>query len=100
MVMQVEKSHLPVVKYSAVKIVPPRSLRGEDLKNVSVRRTKASLDPERRNAMIAEAAYYRAEHRGFESGFEVEDWLCAEAEIDGKWADGEIPLASAFDSSE
>ena len=31
-----------------------------------------------RHAMIAEAAYYIAEHRGFEPGHELEDWLCAE----------------------
>ena len=31
---------------------------------------------------IATAAYYRAEHRGFNSGDEIQDWLEAEAEID------------------
>lgn len=31
--------------------------------------------------MIAEAAYYRAQRRGFEPGRELEDWLAAEAEI-------------------
>lgn len=30
---------------------------------------------------IAEAAYYRAQERGFQPGFETEDWLAAEAEI-------------------
>lgn len=30
---------------------------------------------------IAEAAYYRAEQRGFEPGRETDDWLAAEAEI-------------------
>ncbi len=35
-----------------------------------------------RHQMIAEAAYYRAECRGFESGCELDDWLAAEAEID------------------
>ena len=35
-----------------------------------------------RDAMIAEAAYYRAEARGFEAGPELEDWLAAEREID------------------
>jgi hypothetical protein len=30
---------------------------------------------------IAEAAYYRAERRGFAPGQEVEDWLAAEKEI-------------------
>jgi hypothetical protein len=29
---------------------------------------------------IAEAAYYRAERRGFQPGSEIEDWLAAEAE--------------------
>ncbi|MDD5033780.1 MAG: sterol desaturase family protein [Methylococcaceae bacterium] len=33
------------------------------------------------NAMIAEAAYYRAEKRGFASGYEFCDWLEAEKEI-------------------
>jgi len=31
--------------------------------------------------MIAEAAYYRAEKRGFAGGDQMRDWLDAEAEI-------------------
>ena len=31
--------------------------------------------------MIAEAAYYKAEQRGFKPGFEEDDWLEAENEI-------------------
>lgn len=31
--------------------------------------------------MIAEAAYYRAEKRGFTPGLEAEDWLHAEADV-------------------
>jgi hypothetical protein len=38
--------------------------------------------PEQRAALIAEAAYYRAEKRGFAPGHETEDWLAAEAEVD------------------
>jgi hypothetical protein len=33
-------------------------------------------------AMVAEAAYYRAERRGFAPGMELEDWLEAEKEIE------------------
>ncbi len=33
--------------------------------------------------MIAEAAYYRAQRRGFAPGHELEDWLEAEAQIAG-----------------
>jgi hypothetical protein len=36
-----------------------------------------------REALIAIAAYYRAERRGFLPGYEQEDWLAAEREIDG-----------------
>jgi hypothetical protein len=36
--------------------------------------------------MIAEAAYYRAERRGFQPGFEIEDWLAAESEIRTQFA--------------
>ena len=35
-----------------------------------------------REEMIAVAAYYRAEHRDFDGGDSVEDWLAAEVEID------------------
>jgi len=31
--------------------------------------------------MIAEAAYYKAEQRGFALGFEEHDWLEAESEL-------------------
>jgi hypothetical protein len=42
------------------------------------------VDPEQRAALIAEAAFFRAEKRGFAPGHEVEDWLAAEAEVDTK----------------
>jgi hypothetical protein len=35
-----------------------------------------------RRQLIAEAAYYRAERRGFAPGGELEDWLGAEASVD------------------
>jgi len=35
-----------------------------------------------RRQMIAEAAYFRAEQRGFEPGNEMHDWLQAEADIE------------------
>ena len=44
--------------------------------------TEGPIDPEVRRLMIAEAAYYCAEQRGFEPGHELEDWLEAEARID------------------
>jgi hypothetical protein len=35
-----------------------------------------------REARIAEAAYWRAERRGFAAGQELDDWLAAEKEVD------------------
>ncbi len=35
-----------------------------------------------RDKWIAEAAYYRAEKRGFIPGYALEDWLVAEALVD------------------
>jgi Protein of unknown function (DUF2934) len=43
---------------------------------------RLTVSEEARRAMIAEAAYLRAERRGFASGNEEEDWLAAEAEVD------------------
>lgn len=38
---------------------------------------------DQRMQMIATAAYFRAEQRGFAPGCEMEDWLAAEAEVAG-----------------
>ena len=45
-------------------------------------RADSDVSPEERHDMIATAAYYRAECRGFAEGCDQEDWLAAEAEID------------------
>ncbi|MEK8089049.1 DUF2934 domain-containing protein [Thermithiobacillus plumbiphilus] len=39
------------------------------------------VSPEERQRMIAEAAYFRAQARGFGEGLQLEDWLAAEREI-------------------
>jgi len=41
-----------------------------------------TVSEDARRAMIEQAAYLRAERRGFTAGGEVEDWLAAEAEVD------------------
>ena len=43
---------------------------------------KTSVTAGQRSQMIADAAYFRAEKRGFAGGDEARDWLEAEAEID------------------
>jgi Protein of unknown function (DUF2934) len=44
--------------------------------------TAVTVSAGTRRAMIEQAAYLRAERRGFAPGSEVEDWLAAEAEVD------------------
>ena len=42
------------------------------------------ITSDQRQRMIAEAAYFRAERRGFNGGDAVRDWCEAEAEIDAR----------------
>ena len=44
----------------------------------------SEVDPELRHEMIATAAYYLAEQRGFAPGHELEDWYRAQAGIDSE----------------
>jgi hypothetical protein len=50
--------------------------------SAAVASPRLTVSEEARRAMIAEAAYLRAERRGFATGNEEEDWLAAEAEVD------------------
>jgi hypothetical protein len=59
--------------------------------NSVVTRSSAYVEPQEREAMIAESAYFRSAHRGFEPGHEVDDWLASEAEIDAALARGDLP---------
>jgi hypothetical protein len=46
-----------------------------------------------REKMISEAAYYRAQKRGFGPGRELDDWLEAEAEISSQFLEQEPSAA-------
>lgn len=50
------------------------------------KRTHRIVPPEQRHHLIAEAAYFRAESRGFQGGCPIEDWLEAEREVDRLYA--------------
>lgn len=64
---------------------PPRaaapSSAPDDI-DTSTSASSSFIEPERRHAMISDAAYFLAEQRDFCPGHEVEDWLAAEREID------------------
>ena len=44
------------------------------------------LTAQERHALVAQAAYFRAEARGFAAGGEFEDWVAAEAEVNAQMA--------------
>lgn len=41
-----------------------------------------AMDPDLRHRMISEAAYRRYAGRNYEDGYDVDDWLQAEADVD------------------
>ena len=69
------------------KIIPERK-RARSRTSAAASPLPVSVQPnvavsdELRRTMISEAAYLRAEQRGFASGYELEDWLAAEGEVD------------------
>ena len=63
---------------------PPKAKVELDGNALGAPMADASIGGEALYRMIAEAAYYRAEQRGFAEGDPVRDWLEAEAEVSMK----------------
>lgn len=64
----------------AAKPAKPRATRSKSA--ASAVSNAIQLTPEERHRVVAEAAYFIAERRGFAGGSPIEDWLQAEADID------------------
>jgi hypothetical protein len=73
----------------ARNVEPPHSVQPHTSSIVT--RSSAYIEPQMREAMISESAYFRSAHRGFEPGHEVDDWLAAESDIDAALARGDLP---------
>jgi len=63
------------------KTTAPRAARKTPARQ-SAKKKSSGLRPELREQMIAESAYYRAQGRSFMVGYDLQDWLAAEDEID------------------
>ena len=61
-----------------------RSPEGQEVTGSEPQQVQTGVRPEERRRKVAEAAYYRAERRGFAPGSEDADWFDAENEI-GRW---------------
>lgn len=71
---------VPVPAAAKKTMARPAQTTGARAKGIK----KNAVTPEERYHMIATAAYFRAEQRGFEGGYEMEDWISGEAEIDAR----------------
>ncbi len=56
----------------------------QDTPKAKSTKRKKKIGPDERIEMIRTAAYYLAEKRGHHGNFELDDWIAAEKEIDGK----------------
>lgn len=63
------------------KVVAPKAKSATVAKKTTAAKASKSVTPEQRYKMICDAAYYKAELRGFSPENETQDWLDAEAEI-------------------
>lgn len=72
------KTTLPSKAVARAPMVAAKSNKG----NAEARPGSAPpLDAQERDRLIARAAYFRAEKRGFAPGCELQDWIEAEAEV-------------------
>jgi hypothetical protein len=78
---------MPVQPSANVRRAASRSPRPK-----SAAKAPVPIDPDQRRALIAQAAYFRAERRGFAPGYEAEDWLAAESEVDTALTLGAVSL--------
>ncbi|HLS80837.1 MAG TPA: DUF2934 domain-containing protein [Steroidobacter sp.] len=60
----------------------PHAHQAAEVTGATLERREIPSFSDSREARIAEAAYWRAERRGFAPGAELDDWLAAEREID------------------
>ncbi|MBE0620137.1 MAG: DUF2934 domain-containing protein [Burkholderiales bacterium] len=57
------------------------AVRAKAKKGTAEAQPSPALNAQERQRLIEQAAYFRAERRGFAPGFEMQDWIEAEAEV-------------------
>lgn len=59
----------------------PKGVARPQVRKSSTEKPSPQVSSEDLQRLVAEAAYYRAQKRGFEPGYELQDWVEAEAEV-------------------
>jgi Protein of unknown function (DUF2934) len=82
------KSAPSAKKAAAVKKAPmeKNTTKKSAVKKATIKKASVTVSADERLRMIAEAAYYIAESRGFQGGDNHADWLAAEQQIDAALA--------------
>jgi Protein of unknown function (DUF2934) len=83
--MDETKSRSQPRKAAARKVAPAKTGSKAPRKSPA---SGAEMAPSDRDIRVRMAAYFRAERRGFAPGHEIEDWLAAEAELNGQGQPG------------
>ncbi len=80
------KSKTSTRKTKAKNVVARKATGATKRKSAAAKSSGApqSITAEMRHQMIAEAAFFISQRRGFQGGNPVADWLKAEAEIDAR----------------
>ncbi|MGH8495210.1 MAG: DUF2934 domain-containing protein [Gammaproteobacteria bacterium] len=87
--MAIERKDRPARRRRSVEKPLTRSgedepVRADETATISRHNLQRAVMSDDRRREIAEAAYYRAESRGFVAGHEESDWLEAEKEVDSR----------------
>jgi len=67
---------------SSVPIFESAAETGDALDQPFEEGSQDQIDPDLRHRLISEAAFELYKQRGYESGYELDDWLQAEAQVD------------------
>lgn len=71
-----------VAEAPVAEAAPAKKPRATKVKAAVSPAEKIKVSSHERHQMVATAAYFIAERRGFHAGYEHGDWLAAEAEVD------------------
>ncbi len=63
--------------------IPRKTTKAKETLHIKTARTTGAPSESELAEMIATAAYFQAEHRRFEPGHELDDWLAAEKQVRG-----------------
>lgn len=74
------------VRKAPPAMVAAKPVAAPKAKKISVKSTKPVIGWQEWQAMVATAAYFRAEARGFMGGSAEQDWIEAEAEVAARFA--------------